>query len=248
MSSLFVIFATILVAVNGQRSPYAGARPNSGYKDTYLPQSTSTSSTSDIGNRDGELGQTQGSTSSIGTTTDRLPYDAYGDAAIVNHYNSLPFDQRPYWIVNQQHIETQRGTPTRRPAMGSTSQTSTNGQSIGDRFNEVGQQQQQQLNQQQQGNQQQMNQQQPNQQQSNQQQSNQQQQQAFNPINNQNVVSLQEVVYPSNITPEQRLDMEIRFLQQRLELLLEQRRQLQAQRGQQTTPNLQNSQSRQRNF
>lgn len=244
--SVIVIFTSMLIYCNvqAQRSPYAGARPASGYKDTYLPQSTSASTIGGgntvIGNRDGESGPSVGTTS-----TERLPYDAHGDAAIVNHYNSLPIDQRPFWIVNQQHIEAQRGTPPSRPTQtGSTSQTITNRPDVVDRFNENGPQPfpQQQFSQAQQP---QQSQQQPN----------------NNSANNQNnVISLPEVVYPSNITPEQRLNMEIQFLQQRLEVLLERRRQLQAQNGQQsaqngqqsaqngqqsaqTMPNLQNSQT-----
>lgn len=191
--------------VHAQRSPYAGARPVSGYKDTYLPQGTSSTTTNGgntiIGQRDGEAGATLGTAS-----TDRLPYDAYGDAAIVNHYNTLPFDQRPFWIVNQQHIEAHRGTAP-------ISQTGSTTQTLDNRFND-----------------------------------NSKPQQPPNSVgNNQNnVISLPEVVYPSNITPEQRLNLEIQFLQQRLELLLERRRQLLSQNGQQpvqTTPILQNFQS-----
>lgn len=202
----------MLVAVNAQRSPYAGSRPQSGYKDRFVPQSGDSSSTlNSIGDRLGE-GQTTptnagttgtsgltGSTGTIGNsqTPTRLPYDAYGDQFIVNHWNSLPEDQRPYWLVNQQHIEAQRGTPQRPSFAGSNFPTTisspTNGQDIINRFDGPTPQQ---------------------------------------PIsNNINVVSLPEVVYPSNITAEQRLDMEIQFLQNRLQALIERRRQMQAQRG-----------------
>lgn len=224
--SKIVIFTSMLIYCNvqAQRSPYAGSRPASGYKDTYLPQSTSSGTISggntEIGNRDGESGPFVG-----GTSTDRLPYDAYGDAFIVNHYNSLPVDQRPYWLLNQQHIEAQRGTPpTRPPQTGSTTQMTSNRPEVVDRFNDN------------------------NAQQPLPQRPPQQSQQPLNTSNNQNnVISLPEVVYPSNITPEQKLDMEIQFLQERLNILLERRRQQQAQnQGQppvQTMPNLQNSQT-----
>lgn len=256
---LIVLFTSMLIHCNvhAQRSPYAGARPASGYKDTYLPQGTSTTTTvgggvvnSVIGNRDGENGPTQGSTS-----TERLPYDAHGDAYLVNHYNNLPIDQRPFWIVNQQHIEAHRGTP---PQTGSTSQFMTNRPTVVDRIDDNGQQNNLVL--QQQRPQQPPPQQQPPppQQQWQQLQPQPQPQQPLSPVNNQNnMISLQEIVYPSNVTPEQRLNMEIQFLQQRLEILLERRRQLQAQNGQQSTvqqampnqQNLQNSQnSNMRNF
>lgn len=203
--SLIIVFTLMLFYCNvhAQRSPYAGARPASGYKDTYLPQSTSATSNNGgntiIGNRDGEADTTLG-----GTTTQRLPYDAYNDAAIVNHYNSLPIDQRPFWILNQAHIEAHRGTP---PLSQTGSTIQSNRPDLDNRFND-----------------------------------NMPQQPINSATNPNNVISLPEVVYPSNITPEQRLNMEIQFLQQRLEILLERRRQLQAQNGQpsgQTVPNLQ---------
>lgn len=59
----------MLITVNAQRSPYAGARPASGYKDTYLPQTSSTTNGgTEIGNRDGDLG----SSPSLGSTTGYL--------------------------------------------------------------------------------------------------------------------------------------------------------------------------------
>lgn len=254
--SLIVIFTSMLIYCNvqAQRSPYAGSRPASGYKDTYLPPGTGAVSGSggsgggavgntEIGNRDGESGSF-GSTFTS-TSTDRLPYDAHGDAFIVNHYNSLPVDQRPFWIVNQQHIEAQRGTPSRPPARpptqtGSTTQMTPNRQEIVDRFNDNTQQPS--------FPQQQFPQARPPQLSPSPPPPQQQSQQPVNTANNQNnVISLPDVVYPSNTTPEQRLDMEIQFLQDRLNALLERRRQLQAQnQGQQpiqTMPNRQNAQT-----
>ncbi|KAH8307031.1 hypothetical protein KR044_003658 [Drosophila immigrans] len=42
---------------------------------------------------------------SVGST---LPIDARGDQAYVNHLNSLPEDQRPFWFLNYQAIEALR--------------------------------------------------------------------------------------------------------------------------------------------
>lgn len=60
---------------------------------------------------------------------------------------------------------------------------------------------------------------------------------------NRDAVSQQEVVYPSNISSEQRLTMEIQYSQERLARLLEQSRQLQARNGQQAAVNTQRTQS-----
>lgn len=171
----------------------AGSRPGSGYKDGLLQSTTSNSDTDFIGNRNGESGTTR--TPSINSIPN-LPIDARGDAYLVNHYMSLPIDQRPYWILNQQHIEAQRGTPSRRPpadipfAIGQNTFNSPNFPTRIDTDD------------------------------------------VFNPeqkiVSTQNVgPQLSDVVYPSNITPEQQIDMEIQFLQQRLNGLIQIRNQLQ---------------------
>lgn len=49
----------------------------------------------------------------------------------------------------------------------------------------------------------------------------------------------QGILYPINITPQQKLAMEIQFTQQRLDSLLDQRRQTEYQQGQSIQPNLQ---------
>jgi len=193
MATVFVILFAIFVTVNCQRSPYAGSRPGSGYKDRFVPtqanptDSQSTLNGNDLANRVGS------ETSSTGVPT-RLPYDAYGDKFIVDHWNSLPVDQRPFWIVNQQHIENQRGTP---PPQGSTVGNNLNtGASLADRLGGVTNQ----------------------------------------PSVNPNLISQQqEIVYPSNITPEQRIEMEINVLQNRLAALQRQREQLLANNQSQAT-------------
>lgn len=224
MSLLFVILMTALIAVNGQRSPYAGSRPGSGYKDRFTPQSGGSSSaapassdnsnidsSAPVGDRLGENSPTTSSTSSSsGSTTQRLPYDAYGDKFIVDHWNSLPVDQRPFWIVNQQHIENQRGTPAGTSSTQSTISTQgaaiNNNGNIVDRF---GENTNRPVNQRPVNN-------------------------VQNTLYNPNIISQQEVVYPDNLTAEQRLEMEINVQRQRLEALERQRQQLASQNGQQT--------------
>lgn len=166
MSPIFVILIAICIAVDAQRSPFAGSRGN-GYKDRFVSDNDA------IGTRFGETPRSR----TIGSTRTRLPHDAYGDEYIVNYYNSVPVDRRPYWLLNQQQIEAQRGTPSR----------SNSRSMINNRFGE-----------------------------------------SFN--NEIDSISQQEVVYPSNVTPEQRLDMEIHFLQNKLDATIGRRHQLQAQR------------------
>lgn len=111
-------------AISAQRSPYAGSRPT-GYKDRLQGQApNSVSGGADIGNRFGEA------------STERLPYDAHGDAIAVQHGLQLPEANRPFWLLNQGHIEAQRGTPasganvnlvTQRPPLTAANETAFGG-------------------------------------------------------------------------------------------------------------------------
>lgn len=222
MSVLLAMCLSILVTVNCQRSPYAGSRPGSGYKDTYLGQSSSVSPTSQnagiVGDRVGE----SSTSATIGGTTNRLPVDAYGDKFIVDHYNSLPVEQRPFWILNQEHIELHRGSPQQQlgnnagqagnsglnniQSSNNSVPTGNDGNNLGQRFGENNN---------------------------------------FNPYQQLPTVgNYQEVVYPSNITPIQRIDFEIQYLRNRLDSLQRQRQQLSQQQS--STPNGQLNQQIQR--
>lgn len=99
--TLLIVGFVSFLETNGQRSPYAGSRP-SGYKDrlTGTGSGTTQAGSVDVANRLGES-----------STSERLPYDAYGDAYLVNHYNQLPDDKKPFWLLNQAHVEAHRGTP-----------------------------------------------------------------------------------------------------------------------------------------
>lgn len=215
MLSICVIVASLLISVNAQRGSFAGSAGN-GYKDTYLEQPTTNTGNSFIENRNSE------NDNSIVNQTPNLPIDARGDANLVNYWNSLPFEQRPFWLVNQQHVEAHRNTPTRRPVDSSMTQSNfnpLNPPNFADRINvrvPDG---------------------------------------AFSQFpfntntqlpNNQQSGGSQDVVYPSNITPEQRIEMEIRFLRQRQEALEQIRRQLQQSNQPNNNNNLvQNSRSQQ---
>lgn len=207
MSALLAIFLSILVTVSCQRSPYAGSRPSSGYKDTYLGQSSSSTTSQNVGNVGDRLGESSTS-ATVGGTTNRLPVDAYGDKFLVDHYNSLPVEQRPFWILNQEHIDQHRGRPQQPLAnnagnignsglnniqANTNSVPAGNGGSLGDRFGETNN---------------------------------------FNPYQQLPTVgNYQEVVYPSNSSPVQRIDFEIQFLQNRLDALQRQRQQLSQQQS-----------------
>lgn len=158
-----VIFCALIMSTMAQRPSFAGSRPASGYKDGYVQQQASTNNNNNGGGR-----------GFIGSRTDA---------------SNLPIDQRPYWLLNQQPIEAQRGIPSQLPA--GLSQFNS-GLDFPTRFNPNGNAG------------------------------------TFNSItqpigSNQNIGSQQPgIVYSSNITPQQRINMEIQFLQQRLNQLQQQ--------------------------
>lgn len=198
MLQVFVVLSVLLM-VSGQRSPYAGSRPASGYKDTYLTQNPQ-GSTLTLANRfDGPTGVTGAfpstsipTSSSVPTSTQRLPYDAHGDQYIYDYWQSVPLDKRPFWVVNQAHIENQRGTPSGSTASALPTSSSTLAGTLGSRLGET----------------------------------------TFNNPNSINGFTSSNqpgIVFPSNLTPDQRLQLEINVLQQRLQTLQETQRQQLAQ-------------------
>lgn len=89
-----------------QRAPFAGKRP-AGYKDRFTPDKTNTVLNTRFGEND------------VTSSTPRLPYDAHGDAAVVDILNRRPVDQRPFWLINYEAIEAHRNggvAPTPRPS------------------------------------------------------------------------------------------------------------------------------------
>lgn len=49
----------------------------------------------------------------ITSTTGRIPVDALGDGQLVNRLNQWPRENRPFWLLNADHIEASRNTNTR---------------------------------------------------------------------------------------------------------------------------------------
>lgn len=221
IANKFAVTVIVTIAltsiVSAQRSPYAGARPAGGYKDRL--QTTPTTGTEVIGNRLGDV------------TTQRLPYDALGDAFIVHHSNQLPIDQRPFWLLNQAHIEAQRGTPTNaasgslaaRPALtaanatalgNNTSANQNNNTNISDRFainNNLNSLQD-------------------------------------NTNYDPNIITQQQIVYPENISNDQRQQMQRYYDQQRLQAIAQRQQQQQQQITQNRGQNQQTLQQNQQNL
>lgn len=86
------------MAITAQRPSFAGTSPKgfpslaNRFKD---PNETAT-----LENRVGETT----------STTGRIPVDALGDNQLVNRLNQWPRENRPFWLLNADHIEAARNT------------------------------------------------------------------------------------------------------------------------------------------
>ncbi|XP_017771908.1 PREDICTED: uncharacterized protein LOC108559218 [Nicrophorus vespilloides] len=93
----FAILMALFVYTNGQRPSYAGTGPigrpslASRFKDT-----TEAPTTIDLANRMQD------------TSTEKIPVDARGDSDLVNRLNQWPRENRPFWLINAEHIEASR--------------------------------------------------------------------------------------------------------------------------------------------
>lgn len=185
----YIIITLLLVSVNSQRPSFAGRRVGTGYKDGLLQQTTNNDNL--IGNRNSENDNVN--------AIQNLPIDAHGDADLVNYWNSVPFEQRPFWLVNYKQIEAHRNTPTKQPINNLSIHTNLNTPNFVNRINTESKYDQFGFN---------IN--------------------KHSTNSNQNsAVDQLDIVYPINIRPEQRIRMEIQFHQQRQAALQTQQQQQQ---------------------
>ncbi|CAH1121998.1 unnamed protein product [Ceutorhynchus assimilis] len=101
----YLIFLSFVGLAMSQRPTYAGASPKgypelaSRFKDSTEDQNlTQVNSSISVANRIGE-GDDQ---------SQNIPLDARGDVNLVNRLNNWPRDNRPFWLLNAQHIENLR--------------------------------------------------------------------------------------------------------------------------------------------
>lgn len=97
--AFFVLLAVSSIAA--QRGSYAGTGPigKPGLASRFRDDSESTTAAS-LSNRLGE-----------GGSTERIPVDARGDHDLVHRLNQWPRENRPFWLINAEHIEAQRNRP-----------------------------------------------------------------------------------------------------------------------------------------
>lgn len=90
------------VPITGPQRPPGASVPVVVAENVFIPLPTLSQSDFGIANRAGQPDR------NIQTPSTRLPYDAYGDKQLVDHLNSLPIENRPFWLINYQAIEAQR--------------------------------------------------------------------------------------------------------------------------------------------
>ncbi|KAF2885742.1 hypothetical protein ILUMI_20446 [Ignelater luminosus] len=102
MKTLIILTSVIAIAI-AQRPGYLGSGPIGypGLASRFQTESTSTAPSAAPENVNNRLGETDG-------TTQRIPVDARGDVDLVNRLNQWPRENRPFWILNAEHIERQR--------------------------------------------------------------------------------------------------------------------------------------------
>lgn len=83
---------------------------SSGNSLSFRPSSSSSSSLSSGANFNANSRPISGAASSTTrpVVSNALPIDAHGDQNYVNYLNSLPEENRPFWFLNYQHIESLR--------------------------------------------------------------------------------------------------------------------------------------------
>lgn len=97
---LLTILASIVAATVAQRPTYAGLS-SKGYPElaSRFRGDDDDNIAINVGNR-------------LGTDDDRvavnLPTDARGDAILVNRLNQWPRENRPFWLINAEHLERHR--------------------------------------------------------------------------------------------------------------------------------------------
>lgn len=103
MSQYYIVFLITCLSQGllAQRGFYSGARPQ-GYKDRYTPQTDQSLI---------DRFETNSPTLGSNTQTQRpaIPINAHGDQGLIDRLNQLPRDKQPFWFINYQQLEAQRG-------------------------------------------------------------------------------------------------------------------------------------------
>lgn len=111
MKSIAVVFVLCFTLAMSQRSPYAGSRPvgsfanqNTGNRNDPSPAAAPASQQPQQAAQPAQQPQ--------GVRPSNLPHEAGGDVNYYNYLQSLPQNQQPFWLLNQQHIAANRNQPS----------------------------------------------------------------------------------------------------------------------------------------
>lgn len=95
-----VVLVPLLAITTAQRPSYAGSSVK-GYPELASRFGGSDAAANDNFGVANRIGEQDG-------PTPKIPTDARGDVALVNRLNQWPRDNRPFWLLNSDHIEKQR--------------------------------------------------------------------------------------------------------------------------------------------
>lgn len=98
---IFIAVTCLIQELTAQRGFYSGFRPQ-GYKDQFVPQTQQT--LEDRFQANVPLTGTE-----ITSQRPALPVNAHGDQGLIDRLNQLPRDKQPFWFINYQQLEAQRG-------------------------------------------------------------------------------------------------------------------------------------------
>lgn len=96
-----VAITSLIQGISTQRGFYGGTS-GQGYKDKFRPQ---TMQQEVVGDR------FQGNIQQVTQPAPVLPVNAHGDQQLFDRLSQLPREHQPFWFLNYQQLEAQRGQP-----------------------------------------------------------------------------------------------------------------------------------------
>lgn len=105
-----------LLSLNATQRPPLSGVPIVNSEQNFLPILPQDNANDvNFGNRFGGNGSPNNNVNNSSSPS-RLPYDAHGDAHLVNYLNRQPIDNRPFWLINYEAIEAHRNGSSLFPA------------------------------------------------------------------------------------------------------------------------------------
>ncbi|KAF5299460.1 hypothetical protein FQR65_LT01040 [Abscondita terminalis] len=125
----FLIIAVLFAIAEAQRPGYIQGPTYPQLANRFKTDNDDATTAVNVVNRLGE----------IDGTTKKIPVDARGDSELVDRVNTWPRENRPFWLINAEHIEKHRnpqGNPQVPQVQGTRPRTAPQPINIQSRFND----------------------------------------------------------------------------------------------------------------